>query len=1300
MERGRGRGRGGRGGYRRRGGATAASSSSPVARASHGDAVDAGTNNSVAKSASNAALLAGAAADVAGAGDGVADAVSNYTTPTAATATVNVTSATPASPSAGRTSATGSSLRGGRSKTASTTPMHNPADSPPVRMTRSEKPARASALAFSTPSQAAATSADGGASARGGRRRSAMDMPAPPVDVLEDEALEGSRSKGGHALRKRARVDYSKPDLQAAIASAAAEAAKAEATTDPAISFSSRGRKRKMSALARAGSFGEMDPVTPTATKRPRLTNKAKETPAPRSVRRRGTAAGSGPGPAEVSPAHVKTEVMDEIEVAVNSPVPYDSSDGAEEDSDEEEPESSSEESAGVPSPSPSDNSPESPDSPSPVKSGRGRGGGRGGRRRGRGAARGSGRRAQAPGRDTSQAGIVGDRPGNSLIVRLYTNSVFLKSLLPASDPALESEKAEDETDELSTAPPEDLSEHDVRESESLSPAEPVLSPEPLSARVQIPQPPESTIVDEPDETLEDVHSGAPAPQPDSPEPSAEFTTAADATEVRDAASEDASRTGELKAVVDESSNKTEEPIKTSCGEPAAEQVDEKRDGPNLLDGLAELPTSVSPPRDPLFDSATETAPIEATAPLSQEQLSEEKSTSAAAPPEEVPTVLELRAKNSPVPQEPAGKSNNPSTEHLDPDPDPESPREHLQESADEAREHPVSSLPVVAGQESVEQVAAQAQHSEHQTSDRDAKGPPEESIEHAVPKETTGMQPMEVDASVIENPTRADEPTTEPMSKQEPAEKSVEGDEARQQSGVVEQPADVLLPTEESASGTVAEEMSDGLPSKELASDAMVIDRPVEETPRTSLVEVAKVVSEPGVEASTEDRAVEKSRFPETSEPEKVVAVVESRDQADRTYQPEATAASKQGNAPQEPPAARQKSKSPDNLEKLKDAQSQALDDGLTPTVESTLTPPQLIEDTAPTPTRTPTPSSSPIPSIYEGNHKMASDVDGAEPALRFAPVTPVDSTMPEPHSPQPQPKAAPATGKPSPATQDAVVEPSALPKTSAAPKPYSDRVLRKRPAVVQQEAEEENATDDFRPWTKLTPYVDGVTRYPEIQEPHPSTPSAAQTANEAPAVAAATESTSDESPSNDAQADIAKGGGQSLQKAVLEAEAASDAGRDGKFKQLSFKKIRSPDEFVDALAGYKTMNTADLISLCTTANASLCAWQNEYVGLRKIIDSEYNAPRRRADEPKEDERIARALERFKTQGVYDLDVPDSNTRQAPKGFQLRRTLDPRRWVMEIDKDGDQVKADARANDKVMAQAYGFEPRPRSRLF
>ncbi|KAI6353750.1 hypothetical protein MCOR25_008893 [Pyricularia grisea] len=230
----------------------------------------------------------------------------------------------------------------------------------------------------------------------------------------------------------------------------------------------------------------------------------------------------------------------------------------------------------------------------------------------------------------------------------------------------------------------------------------------------------------------------------------------------------------------------------------------------------------------------------------------------------------------------------------------------------------------------------------------------------------------------------------------------------------------------------------------------------------------------------------------------------------------------------------------------------------------------------------------------------------------------------------------------------------------------------------VEADEADESHDLEpvDLKPWSHLTPYVADVSLYPELEEPDTATPSPEH--QQDPTDEAHTELESSKDTFTASQDSNATG--------KEHAEKRSQRPR-----QFSYKKLRSADDFIDVIGDYKSMSTEDLYECLAKINQTLCAWQDEYVGHRKTLDAEFNAPRRRADEPKEDDRVSRALDRYKTLGVYDPDTLDSS-RQAPKGFQLRRTLEPRKWYTEIDKDGDQDKADARANDKVMAQTYGFE--------
>ncbi|KAI6376371.1 hypothetical protein MCOR08_009063 [Pyricularia oryzae] len=394
-------------------------------------------------------------------------------------------------------------------------------------------------------------------------------------------------------------------------------------------------------------------------------------------------------------------------------------------------------------------------------------------------------------------------------------------------------------------------------------------------------------------------------------------------------------------------------------------------------------------------------------------------------------------------------------------------------------------------------------------------------------------------------------------------------------------------------------------------------------------------------------------------------------------------------------------------------------------------------------------TPARSSPPVSFTDQQNMAAMSDGEEPTARLTPITPTesalpsipspsdkdtekkedavpDSALPEPHPGSPEQMITDAQELPT--TQD--VEQEAVEMRVDAEKSSEDSQPADAEPDVQQPPEidgeepeisqltivesydnhddvdqdvemtdhEENDQDvqgadeldveadeshevepvDLKPWSHLTPYVADVSLYPELEEPDTAAPSPEH----------------HQDPADEAHGEL-----ESSKDAFAASQDSNATGKDHtngekrsqRPRQLSYKKLRSADDFVDVIGDYKSMSTEDLYECLAKINQTLCAWQDEYVGHRKTLDAEFNAPRRRADEPKEDDRVSRALDRYKTLGVYDPDTLDSS-RQAPKGFQLRRTLEPRKWYTEIDKDGDQDKADARANDKVMAQTYGFE--------
>ncbi|TLS30066.1 hypothetical protein PpBr36_03294 [Pyricularia pennisetigena] len=394
-------------------------------------------------------------------------------------------------------------------------------------------------------------------------------------------------------------------------------------------------------------------------------------------------------------------------------------------------------------------------------------------------------------------------------------------------------------------------------------------------------------------------------------------------------------------------------------------------------------------------------------------------------------------------------------------------------------------------------------------------------------------------------------------------------------------------------------------------------------------------------------------------------------------------------------------------------------------------------------------TPARSSPPVSFTDQQNMAAMSDGEEPTARLTPITPTESAMPS--IPSPSDKATEKTedavpesalpetqpGSPENPTTDArdvsttqdIEQKTVEAQVDAEKHPEDSQPadvevdVEKPPEVENDEPEisqltvceahedhddvdqdvemmshEENEQDiqgaeeldveadephevepvDLKPWSHLTPYVAGVSLYPELEELATATQSPEH--QQDPADEAHTELESSKDTFTASQDSNATG------KEQTNAEKRSQRPR-----QFSYKKLRSADDFIDVIGDYKSMSTEDLYECLAKINQTLCAWQDEYVGHRKTLDAEFNAPRRRADEPKEDDRVSRALDRYKTLGVYDPDTLDSS-RQAPKGFQLRRTLEPRKWYTEIDKDGDQDKADARANDKVMAQTYGFE--------
>ena len=143
---------------------------------------------------------------------------------------------------------------------------------------------------------------------------------------------------------------------------------------------------------------------------------------------------------------------------------------------------------------------------------------------------------------------------------------------------------------------------------------------------------------------------------------------------------------------------------------------------------------------------------------------------------------------------------------------------------------------------------------------------------------------------------------------------------------------------------------------------------------------------------------------------------------------------------------------------------------------------------------------------------------------------------------------------------------------------------------------------------------------------------------------------------------------------------------------KQFPYQRLTSPSVFIDALKNHKEMNDADLYNCLEQVVDCLYIWQDEWQSLKLITDDEDNAVRRRAadiafeSKLEKQMKMLQALRKKNQNGFVDM------TPAVEKDFAIKGVR-----VKEPTYKSD--KAYHRAQDQVMAQAYGFEYDPRETM-
>lgn len=87
-------------------------------------------------------------------------------------------------------------------------------------------------------------------------------------------------------------------------------------------------------------------------------------------------------------------------------------------------------------------------------------------------------------------------------------------------------------------------------------------------------------------------------------------------------------------------------------------------------------------------------------------------------------------------------------------------------------------------------------------------------------------------------------------------------------------------------------------------------------------------------------------------------------------------------------------------------------------------------------------------------------------------------------------------------------------------------------------------------------------------------------------------------------------------------EADVSESQEPPGRKRYFRYRKLRDAEEYISAVDNYEEMSTADLFDILEAANVSLVQWQNEWNDLNKIVDDYENSLRRRAADAKYESR------------------------------------------------------------------------------
>uniref|UniRef100_A0A0B7JSY4 Uncharacterized protein n=1 Tax=Bionectria ochroleuca TaxID=29856 RepID=A0A0B7JSY4_BIOOC len=124
----------------------------------------------------------------------------------------------------------------------------------------------------------------------------------------------------------------------------------------------------------------------------------------------------------------------------------------------------------------------------------------------------------------------------------------------------------------------------------------------------------------------------------------------------------------------------------------------------------------------------------------------------------------------------------------------------------------------------------------------------------------------------------------------------------------------------------------------------------------------------------------------------------------------------------------------------------------------------------------------------------------------------------------------------------------------------------------------------------------------------------------------------------------------------------------------RFKYRKLRNADDFISVIDNYESMKTEDLYEMLQAINVSLVEWQDEWSQLGKVVDDFENASRRRIADSKYESRT-----RNLNQHGINFEEPDF----AVKGYKAkeREIMSETRYLQQ--------------QDRTMAASYGFEYDP-----